>query len=217
MRHAAPPNLLLRYTLTDLPQENPASVDRKWDYGGHAGCEPTDRTESERKWAWSHYCDGSYARVNYQPTLRSPATPGRLPGIKVHMQSLLDGLSSRPRVVIADEDPSVVQFVIRTLRKDGNAVFHAYDALSAVQLAFSLDRCDLLISNTRVEGLPGVELIQQLRSRLPNIPVLYVANIGRSTPELEAKLPPGVPILREPFTAEELLAAVRPFVSDGRH
>jgi DNA-binding response OmpR family regulator len=146
-----------------------------------------------------------------------PATPGRLPGTKVYMQSALDGLSSRPRIVIADEDPAMVQFVIQTLRKDGNAVFHAYDALSAVQLAFSLDRCDLLISNTRVEGLPGVELIHQLRSRLPNLPILYMANTGRSTPELEAQLPPGVPILREPFTAEELRAAVHPFVSDGRH
>jgi DNA-binding NtrC family response regulator len=145
-----------------------------------------------------------------------PATPGRLPGTKVHMQSALDGLSNRPRIVIADEDQSVVQFVIQTLRKDGNAVFHAYDALSAVQLAFSLDRCDLLISNTRVEGLPGVELIRQVRTRLPNLPILYMANIGRSTPELEAQLPPGIPILREPFTAEELRAAVRPYVSDGQ-
>jgi len=133
------------------------------------------------------------------------------------MQSLLDGLSRRPRVVIADEDPSVVKFVVQTLRRDGHAVFHAYDALSAVQLAFSLDRCDLLISNTRVEGLPGVELIRQLRMRLPNIPILYVANVGRSTQEVEAQLPAGVPILREPFTAEELRAAVRPFVSDRRH
>jgi CheY-like chemotaxis protein len=132
------------------------------------------------------------------------------------MQSVLNGVSHRPRIVIADEDPTVVQFVIQTLRKDGNAVFHAYDALSAVQLAVSLDRCDLLISNTRVEGMPGVELIRQLRRRLPDLPILYVANIGRSTPELEAQLPPGVLILREPFTAEELRVAVRPYLSDGR-
>jgi DNA-binding response OmpR family regulator len=125
-------------------------------------------------------------------------------------------LDDRPRIVIADEDPSVVQFVMQTLRKDGNAVFHAYDSLSAVQLAFSLDRCDLLISNTRVEGLPGIDLIHQLRRTLPDLPILYMANLGRSTPELEAKLPPDVPILREPFTAEELRAAVRPFIPDGR-
>jgi DNA-binding response OmpR family regulator len=133
------------------------------------------------------------------------------------MQSALNGLLNRPRVVIADDDPLVVHFVIQTLRHDGNAVFHAYDALSAVQLAFSLDRCDLLISNTRVKGSAGIDLIHQLRTRLPNIPILYVANVGRSTPEVEARLPRDVPILREPFTAEELRAAVRPFLPGGLH
>jgi DNA-binding NtrC family response regulator len=118
----------------------------------------------------------------------------------------------RPRVVIADEDPSVVSFVAQTLRRDGNAVFPAYDALSAAQLAYSLDQCDLMISNTRIEGQPGVELILQLRERLPALPIIYVANVGRSTPELEAMLPSDVPILREPFTAEELLAIVRRYI-----
>ena len=57
-------------------------------------------------------------------------------------------------------------------------------------------------------GLPGIELIYLLRSRLPQLPVLYVANIDRSTPAIEAKLPRDVPILREPFTADQLRALV---------
>ncbi len=129
------------------------------------------------------------------------------------MLSALSGFSERPRIVIADEDQSVVQFVVQTLRKDGNAVFHAYDALSAVQLASALDRCDLLMSNTRVEGMPGIELIRELRARMPALPIIYIANIGRTTAELEAQLPVGMPIIREPFTVEELRDAVRPFLS----
>lgn len=131
------------------------------------------------------------------------------------MSTALPGLFDRPRIVIADEDASLVQFVIDTLREDGNAVFHAYDALSAIQLAFSLDKCHLLISNTRLDGMPGVELIHHLRGRLPELPIIYVANNGRSSPGLEARLPSDVPILREPFTAADLLAAVRPFIADG--
>lgn len=56
----------------------------------------------------------------------------------------------RPRIVVADEDPAVVALVVTTLREDGNAVFHAYDVFSAVELVFAPDACDLLISNTRV-------------------------------------------------------------------
>jgi len=118
----------------------------------------------------------------------------------------------RPRVVIADEDKGMVDFVTDTLRQDGNAVFQAYDALSAIELAFALDACHLLISDTRVGGAAGIDLLFQLRQRRPTLPILYLANIGRSTPELEAQLPAGVPILREPFTAEELRAVVRPLL-----
>jgi two-component system OmpR family response regulator len=111
-------------------------------------------------------------------------------------------------ILVADEDPTIVEFVIRTLRSDGHAVFQAFDYLSAVQLVYALNDCDLVISNTRVSGVPGVELIRQLREDRPALPMLYLANLDRSTPEIESQLPPDVPILREPFTAHELRASV---------
>jgi DNA-binding NtrC family response regulator len=76
-------------------------------------------------------------------------------------------------------------------------------------LAFALDEVHLVITNTRVSGLAGIELIYTLRARLPNLPIAYIANIDRSTPAIEDKLPRDVPILREPFTAEDLRALVR--------
>jgi hypothetical protein len=45
-----------------------------------------------------------------------------------------------------------------------------------------------------------------------DIAILYLADQGRSTLEVEAQLPYDVPILREPFTADELRAAVRPLL-----
>lgn len=111
-------------------------------------------------------------------------------------------------IVVADEDPKMVERIIRALREDGHAVFHAYDVLSATQLAFALNPCDLVISNTKVEGTDGVELMQYLRKRMPDLPIIYLANIGRSTPEAEAALPPDIPILREPFSMEELRKTV---------
>jgi DNA-binding response OmpR family regulator len=124
------------------------------------------------------------------------------------------GIFDRLRIVVADEDPKVVAFVIETLRTDGHAVFHAYDALAAVQLAVALEPCDLVISDAMVQGLNGVDLIQRLRQRRPNLPILYLANAGRSTGEVEAQLPGNVPILREPFTEQELRTAVNRLLDD---
>jgi DNA-binding response OmpR family regulator len=132
------------------------------------------------------------------------------------MRSPASGVFDHRRIVVADEDPKVVEFVLDTLRQDGHAVFHAYDVLAAVQLAFGLAVCDLVISNTKVQGVDGVNLIHRLRSERPTLPILYLANIGRSTPELERQLPPDVPILREPFSADDLRAAVTKLLTDGK-
>ena len=118
-------------------------------------------------------------------------------------------------IVVADEDKVIAGLVIGTLLDDGHAVFHAYDGLSATQLALGLKVCDLVISNTRVGGVDGLDLIHELRERLPTLAILYLANRGRSTVELEAQLPWNVPVLREPFSAEELRSAVRPLLFNG--
>lgn len=116
-------------------------------------------------------------------------------------------------IVVADEDRSVTNFVIETLLQDGHALFMAYDGLSATHLVLGLKICDLLISNSRVAGLPGVELIRELRQHLPRLPVLYLANENRSSPRIERGLPGNVPILREPFSATELRDRVRQLLS----
>ena len=120
------------------------------------------------------------------------------------------------RIVVADEDRQAVDFIIKTLREDGHAVFHAYDVLSATQLVNSLIECDLLLSDTKVANADGVELIVQLRKNHPALPIVYLANTGRSTPEIEAQLPPDVPILREPFTAAKLRAVTDRMLDGNR-
>ena len=115
-------------------------------------------------------------------------------------------------VVVADEDRTIANFVIETLERDGHSVFWAYDGVSATQLALNLKVCDLVISNSRVGGRPGVDLINDLRERMPWLPILYLANGGRSGPEVERRLPADVPVLREPFTADDLRTAVSPLL-----
>jgi DNA-binding response OmpR family regulator len=114
----------------------------------------------------------------------------------------------RRNIVVADEDKAVAGLVIETLLNDGHVVFQAHDGLSAFQLAFGLKVCDLVISNSRVGGQDGIDLIHELSDRLPKLPILFLANHGRSAAEVARLLPAGVPILCEPFTAADLQAAV---------
>jgi CheY-like chemotaxis protein len=118
-----------------------------------------------------------------------------------------------PHVVIADEKPELLDFMVGTLRGADYCVFQAYDGLAAYELALSLRTIDLLITDTKMPGLNGPELIRQVRRELPDLPILYVRNQD-DAPGLPDGLPADVPTLAEPFTAEQLLAAVHRLVVD---
>ncbi len=80
------------------------------------------------------------------------------------MPPLRSGFGGR-FIVVADEDRAIASLVIQTLLDDGHAVFQAYDGLFAFELALNLKVCDLLISNTRVGGVAGLDLIHELREQ----------------------------------------------------
>jgi CheY-like chemotaxis protein len=106
--------------------------------------------------------------------------------------------------------------MVRTLRSADHCVFQAYDGQAAFELTLGLRNIDLLITNTRMPGMNGPELIRYVREELPTLPILYIQN-QEQAPEVPAGLPGDVPVLREPFTAEQLLAAVRPLLQrDGK-
>ena len=84
----------------------------------------------------------------------------------------------------------------------GYSVYQAYDGLAAEELCVQLEDIALLVLNTFGTGIDVGELIQVIRRRRPNLPVLH---IGNSAPD---SLPPDVPTLAEDFTADTLLRSV---------
>ena len=131
------------------------------------------------------------------------------------MSSLPLGPEQGAHIVVADEKPELLTMMVRTLRSADHCVFQAYDGQAAYELALALRDIDLLITNTEMPGLKGPELIRRIRALLPALPILYIKNQEKST--VGDGLPADVPTLSEPFTAEQLLAAVRPLLQrDGK-
>jgi len=99
--------------------------------------------------------------------------------------------------------------MVRTLRDAGYCVFQAYDGRAAYELSLALTTVDLLITNTKMPGLQGPELIRRVREELPELPILYVRNQDHPAGPLPDGLPSDVPTLAEPFTDRQLLDAVQ--------
>ena len=114
-------------------------------------------------------------------------------------------------IVVADHDGPATTLLIETLRLDGHRVFHVRDLeFAAVDLA--LRNCHLFICGAGTGGMHAVHLIAELRDKMPDLPVLCLANALRWTRRLEGLLPADITMLREPFTRERLRAAVRPLL-----
>jgi len=123
------------------------------------------------------------------------------------MSSPPPALPSGAHIVVADEKRALLDMMVQTLRAANHRVFHAYDGQAAYELALALQTIDLLITNTKMPGLQGPELIRRLRTLMPALPILYIRNQGTAAGSPDG-LPADVPTLSEPFTAEELLAQV---------
>ena len=121
------------------------------------------------------------------------------------MASAAHGSREGRRIVVTDDSRSKLSVVTDALREAGHCVFAAYDGASALELVVQLPFIDLLVTNTRLGIVDGPELMRRTRMVRPDLPIIHVIHDGAD----EVATPPDVLTLREPFTPEELLAAVR--------
>jgi DNA-binding response OmpR family regulator len=109
------------------------------------------------------------------------------------------------RIVVTDDDPNLMAFLVATLRDAGHCVFAAYDGDSAYELALLIPDLGLLVTNTRWGIVSNRELIRLVRSKRPELPILH---IGDPMPNPDGLLD-DVPALQQPFTADQLLGKVK--------
>jgi DNA-binding NtrC family response regulator len=126
-----------------------------------------------------------------------------------------DFVFDRQRIVVAGEDSATVALTIATLRRDGHCVTHAADAGSA-SWDLALRECHLLIAGSGIGSAGTTDLLDELRERWPALALLCLTAASRTPVQGDAKPGPCVATLREPFTAEELRAAVRPLLPQLR-
>ncbi len=116
------------------------------------------------------------------------------------------------RVLVAEDDPEVLDLTVRTLRAAGHAVTATGDGASACR-AFEADPgYDLLVSDVMMPGgLLGPELARRLQALSPGLRVILVSGYEEEEEEPSAAAAPGpAPIrLMKPVSRDTILAAIR--------
>jgi PAS domain S-box-containing protein len=156
---------------------------------------------------------GGYVWVQSQPgkgatfTVLLPITAAkeeRAPEAVVPPRQRLQGIS----VVVVEDEDVVRHFVVDTLRRSGVDVLDFATPGEAMAVLDDPSRgVDVLITDVILPGMSGPELVERIRPRRPDLPVVYMS--GYTAEEAAfTDLLRRTPVLEKPFGAEDLLDRV---------
>ncbi|HEX9033923.1 MAG TPA: response regulator transcription factor [Streptosporangiaceae bacterium] len=112
------------------------------------------------------------------------------------------------RILIAEDEPRIVRFLVKGLQAQGYATTCAEDGLQALDLALS-GEFDLMLLDLGLPGLDGLEALARLRRAPVRLPVI-VLTARSSTEDVVTGLDSGADdYVRKPFRLAELLARIR--------
>lgn len=112
-----------------------------------------------------------------------------------------------PTILIVDDEPGIRRFVRLLLTRNGYGVAEASSAAEALSLCEQpLSTIHLLLTDFRMPGLNGAELVARVMARHPQIKVLFMTGFAA---DLVSEAGFGVSFLAKPFTEEELVETVR--------
>ena len=122
----------------------------------------------------------------------------------------LQPLEQRRRVMVVDDDPMMMEVLVRILRREN---FELLTALSGPEALRVLDAdpepIDLLITDYAMPEMKGRELADRARERYPDLRVLYQTGFSDMLFENRSELEENSAFLEKPFTARGLREATR--------
>jgi two-component system response regulator FixJ len=114
----------------------------------------------------------------------------------------------KEHIVFVDDEPRVCDAVRKTLERAGMNVrcFHSADDCL---VGLAEERCDLLITDVKMPGKDGIELLVALKEQQPWIPVLVVTGYGDVPMAVRALKAGAVDFIEKPLDRDVFLATVR--------
>ena len=112
-----------------------------------------------------------------------------------------------PKILIVDDEPSILNLVTAYLRQEGYEYYTAIDGLSGLKAARAF-KPDLIVLDIMLPGLDGLEVLTHLR-RESNV---YVILLTAKTEEMDKIIGLSVgadDYLTKPFSPRELLARIK--------
>jgi DNA-binding NtrC family response regulator len=111
------------------------------------------------------------------------------------------------RILFIDDDKGGREVALFNLRKTGYDVTPSSDGHEGLAL-FSPEAFDLVVTDVKMPGISGIEVLRRVRKRAPDVPVLVITAFGSIETAVEAMKEGAYDFIGKPFHRDQLLMAV---------
>ena len=156
------------------------------------------------------FCKASVSRVGLAPPFckASVSRVGLAPPFCRARGTVVAEANKTKRVFFVDDEPDVCQAVARTLEQIGLKVRCFTRADDCLEQLCS-QSCDLLITDLRMPGIDGMELLMKVKRTMPSLPVLILTGYGDIPTAVKAIKGGAYDFIEKPFSRETLVLAVK--------
>ncbi|HTC20674.1 MAG TPA: response regulator, partial [bacterium] len=116
-------------------------------------------------------------------------------------------MTKKHKVLVVDDEKGVRKLLEAMLEKKGYEAFGAEDAEQALDI-LGRETFGLVITDLRLPGLSGEELLERLKQGFPNVPVVVISAFGKTKNIVDVIKRGAEDYLSKPFTLEDLEVVV---------
>ena len=112
------------------------------------------------------------------------------------------------RILIAEDEEITLKHLVNTLQREGydaSGVPNGMDALQKIEKEYF----DLLITDIKMPGMTGMELLPVVKSKYPETEVIVITGFGSIGSAVEAVKKGAVDYITKPFDLDELIIKVK--------
>ena len=120
---------------------------------------------------------------------------------------------TRPAVLIVEDDASLRDALLETLKSDAQPVLGAANGAAALDI-LQREPVGLVVSDMQMEPMDGITLLGKIRERHPTLPAVLMTAYGTIESAVDVMRNGASDFLQKPFPADELKAVVGKYIKN---
>ncbi|MCG8466943.1 MAG: sigma-54 dependent transcriptional regulator [Gemmatimonadetes bacterium] len=124
-------------------------------------------------------------------------------------------MSDRPKVLLIDDEQSIIETLSILLKKEGFEVLSALSGTEGLE-RFGETQPDLVLTDVRMPKVSGVDVLEAIRERDPTTPVVLMTAQASLQSAIQAVNLGATHYVQKPFSNDELVTILRRSLDIGR-